>query len=84
MKDTRDGKALATQEMARTVLLILQWDETFDIGADTGTPVDDRDYQVPFKLTAKLDKLTIKADGPKLTHGGCLSRSKQRRHQRSL
>lgn len=32
--------------------LILQWDETFDIAADTGTPVDVRDYQVPFKLTA--------------------------------
>jgi hypothetical protein len=29
-----------------------EWDETFDIAADTGTRVDDRDYQVPFKLTA--------------------------------
>jgi hypothetical protein len=28
----------------------------FDISADTGTPVDDRDYQVPFKLTIKLDR----------------------------
>jgi arylsulfatase len=62
-----DGKAAATQKMERTIPLILQWDETFDIGADTGTPVDDRDYQVPFKLTAKLNKLTIKLDRPKLT-----------------
>src|SRR5262249_25052375 len=46
-----DGKVVATQKMERTVPLILQWDETFDIGADTGTPVDDRDYQVPFKFT---------------------------------
>jgi len=29
--------------------------------------VDDRDCQVPFKLTAKLDKLTLKLDRPKLT-----------------
>jgi arylsulfatase len=62
-----DGEVVATQMMPRTVPLILQWDETFDIGADTGTPVDDKDYQVPFKLTAKLNKLTIKVDRPKLT-----------------
>jgi hypothetical protein len=28
--------------MERTVPPILPWDETFDIGANTGTPVDDR------------------------------------------
>jgi arylsulfatase len=25
-------------------------DESFNVGADTGTPVDDTDYQVPFPL----------------------------------
>ena len=44
-----------------------QWDETFDIGSDTGTPVDDNDYQVPFKFTGNLTKLTLKIDRPKLT-----------------
>jgi len=34
-------------------------DETFDVGADLRTPVDDRDYQVPFPFTGKLSKLTI-------------------------
>ena len=29
--------------------------------------LDDKDYQVPFALTAKLNKLTIKLDRPKLT-----------------
>jgi arylsulfatase A-like enzyme len=62
-----DGKVVATHKMEHTVPLILPWDETFDIGADTGTPVDDKDYQCPFKLTAKLDKLTIKVTPPKLT-----------------
>jgi arylsulfatase len=33
--------------------------------ADTGTPVTD-DYQVPFRFTGKLDKLTLKIDRPKL------------------
>ncbi len=62
-----DGKEVATQKMERTLPLILQWDETFDVGSDTGTPVDDKDYQVPFKFTGKLNKLTLKLDRPKLT-----------------
>jgi arylsulfatase A-like enzyme len=62
-----DGKVVATQQMERTVPFILQWDETFDVGADTGTPVDDKDYQVPFRFTGKLNKLTLTIDRPKLT-----------------
>jgi arylsulfatase A-like enzyme len=62
-----DGKVAATQRLDQTVPLTLQWDETFDIGADTGTSVDDRDYQVPFKFTGKIRKLTIALDRPKLT-----------------
>jgi arylsulfatase A-like enzyme len=62
-----DGKEVASQKMARTIPFILQWDETFDIGADTGTPVDDKDYQVPFRFTGKLNKLTIKIEPPQLT-----------------
>ena len=44
-----------------------QWDENFDIGADTGTPVDDQDYHVPFRFTGRLNKLTLSIDRPKLT-----------------
>ena len=62
-----DGKAVATRKVERTLPLILQWDETFDVGADTGTPVDDQDYQVPFEFTGKLAKLTLEIDRPKLT-----------------
>ena len=62
-----DGKTIATQKLDHTVPLTLQWDETFDIGSDTGTPVDDRDYHVPFKFTGKIDKLTVAIDPPKLT-----------------
>jgi arylsulfatase len=62
-----DGKEVATQKMEHTIPLILQWDETFDVGSDTGTPVDDKDYQVPFAFNGKLAKLTIKLDRPQLT-----------------
>jgi hypothetical protein len=61
-----DGKEVARQSMDHTMPLIMQWDENFDIGADTGTPVSD-DYQVPFKFTGKLDKLTLRIDRPKLS-----------------
>jgi arylsulfatase len=62
-----DGKVVATQTLERTVPLTLPWDETFDIGSDTGTPVDDQDYQVPFNFTGRIDRLTVAVDPPKLT-----------------
>jgi arylsulfatase A-like enzyme len=62
-----DGKVVSTQTLQHTVPLTLPWDETFDIGSDTGTPVDDHDYQVPFNFTGKIDKLTVLVEPPKLT-----------------
>jgi len=62
-----DGKVVSTQTMERTVPLTLPWDETLDIGSDTGTPVDDQDYQVPFAFTGKIDKLTVSVEPPVLT-----------------
>ena len=53
--------------MDRTIPVILQFDESLDIGSDTQTPVDDADYQVPFAFTGKLDKLTLTIDRPKLS-----------------
>ena len=47
--------------------MILQWDESFDVGSDTLTGVNDADYTPPFALTAKLNKLTIKVDRPQLS-----------------
>lgn len=62
-----DGKVVATKRMEKTIPIILQWDESFDIGSDTITGVNDADYKPPFPLTAKLNKLTIKVDRPKLS-----------------
>ncbi|HEY9731932.1 MAG TPA: arylsulfatase [Drouetiella sp.] len=62
-----DGKEVATQKMENTMPLILQWDESFDIGSDTGTPVCDEDYQIPFAFTGTLKKLTLKLDRPQLS-----------------
>ena len=62
-----DGKEVASQKMERTIPLILAWDENLDVGSDTGTPVDDADYQVPFTFTGKINKITLSIDRPKLT-----------------
>ena len=62
-----DGKVVDTKPMPKTLPMILQWDESFDVGSDTLTGVNDVDYQPPFALTAKLDKLTIRIDRPTLS-----------------
>jgi arylsulfatase A-like enzyme len=62
-----DGKVVDTKPMPKTLPMILQWDESFDIGSDTLTGVNDADYKPPFALNAKLNKLTIKMDRPQLS-----------------
>jgi len=62
-----DGKVVATRKMERTLPMILQWDESFDVGSDTLTGVNDADYRPPFAFTGKLNKLTIKIDRPQLS-----------------
>ncbi len=62
-----DGKVVATKRMEKTLPMILQWDESFDIGSDTLTGVNDADYEPPFAFTGKLHKLTLKVDRPQLS-----------------
>jgi hypothetical protein len=62
-----DGKEVATEKMEHTIPLIMQWDESMDIGSDTGTPVDDQDYQCPFAFTGKFSKIKITVDRPQLS-----------------
>jgi hypothetical protein len=62
-----DGKVVAEKKMEKTLPMILQWDEAFDVGSDTLTGVNDADYKPPFPLTAKLNKLTIQVNRPHLS-----------------
>ncbi|MGC1562244.1 MAG: arylsulfatase, partial [Bradyrhizobium sp.] len=62
-----DGTAVATEKMEHTIPFILQWDESLDVGSDTGTPVDDDDYATPFVFTGKLNRVTLDIDRPKLS-----------------
>ena len=63
---TVDGRELAHKKIEHTVPLLMTIDETFDIGLDTGTAVDDS-YQLPFKFTGTIDKVTFKLGPEQLT-----------------
>ncbi len=52
---TVDGKELAR----KTIPFLMAIDESFDIGSDTRTGVND-DYKLPFHFTGTIDKLTFK------------------------
>jgi arylsulfatase len=55
-----DGKEVANKKIPHTIPALMTIDESFDVGVDTRTGVDDKDYKPPFRFTGKLDKLTIK------------------------
>jgi arylsulfatase len=62
-----DGQEVATKKVPHTIPFLMTIDETFDIGSDLRTPVDDKDYQVPFRFTGKIAKLTFKLGPEQLT-----------------
>jgi arylsulfatase len=53
-----DGKQVAEGRINATIPGRFSFDETFDIGEDTGTPVSE-DYDVPFKFTGKIEKVVV-------------------------
>ncbi len=63
---TVDGRELARKTVAHTVPLLMTVDETFDVGLDTGTGVDES-YKLPFKFTGTIDKLTFKLGPSQMT-----------------
>ena len=58
-----DGAEADTKKISRTTPFTVPFDETFDVGVDTRTGVDDADYRPPFRFTGTIDKLTFKV-GP--------------------
>ena len=59
-----DGKEVARNSMDHTTPVTFPEDETFDIGRDTRTPLAllEYRYDVPFKFTGKIAKLTFELD----------------------
>jgi hypothetical protein len=61
-----DGKEVARSRIETTVPGRFSFDEGLDVGEDTGTPVN-MDYDVPFKFTGKIEKVTINLAPSKLS-----------------
>jgi arylsulfatase len=59
-----DGKEVARKSMEHTTPITFPEDETFDVGQDTRTGVAmvEYRYDVPFKFTGKINKLTFKLE----------------------
>jgi len=57
---TVDGQVVATAKQANS--FAFQWvaDETFDVGVDTRSGVNDKDYVSPFPFKGTINKLTFK------------------------
>jgi arylsulfatase A-like enzyme len=56
-----DGNEVDKKVIQRTIPFLMTWDETFDIGQDLRTPVDE-EYQCPFPLTATLKRVTMRLE----------------------
>jgi arylsulfatase len=62
-----DHSEVANKKIPHTIPFLMALDETFDVGIDTRTPVDDNDYQLPFRFAGKIAKLTYKLGPVQLT-----------------
>lgn len=61
-----DGKVVDKHTQPNSVAFLEVSDETFDVGVDTRTGVNDDDYVVPFAFTGKIDKLTFNLGPPQM------------------
>src|SRR5450631_1775966 len=61
-----DGKEFARKTIAHTIPLLMSIDETFDVGLDTRSPVDDS-YKIPFRFNGTINKLTFKLGSEQMT-----------------
>ena len=62
-----DGQTVASLSIPRTIPFLIPADETFDVGVDTRTGVNDQDYNVPFRFGGTIERLTFKLGPTQLT-----------------
>jgi arylsulfatase len=62
-----DGKMVATGKQANSIAFLQVADETFDVGIDLRTGVNDKDYKAPFPFNGTIDKLVVTLGAPQLT-----------------
>lgn len=57
---TVDGVVVDTHTQPNSIAFIQVMDETFDVGTDTRTEINAKDYVLPFDFTGTIDHLNIK------------------------
>ena len=62
-----DGQVVDTHKQPNSIAFLNVADETFDVGVDTRTAVNDNDYQVPFPFNGTINKLTFNLGPLQLT-----------------
>ena len=62
-----DGVEVASLTLPKTIPFLLPPDETFDVGMDLRTGVNDQDYQPPFRFNGTIDKVTFELGKVQLT-----------------
>jgi len=62
-----DGQVVDTHKQPNSIAFLNVADETFDVGIDTRTSVNEGDYQVPFAFNGKINTLTFKLGPIQLT-----------------
>ena len=62
-----DGDEVASLTLPKTIPFIIPPDETFDVGIDLRTGVNDQDYQPPFRFNGTIHKVTFDLGKVELT-----------------
>src|SRR6185295_2578224 len=57
-----DGQTVATGKQPNSIAFLEVADETFDVGVDSRTGVNDSDYQAPFEFDGSIEKVTVKLE----------------------
>ncbi len=68
---TVDGVEAGSGTFPHTIPFALEASETFDVGSDTGTGVNDADYQTPFAFDGKLNSSDDQASARGLRTNAC-------------
>jgi len=62
-----DGDQVASLTVPQTIPFLIPPDETFDVGIDLRTGVNDQDYQPPFRFNGAIHKVTFELGRVQLT-----------------
>ena len=60
------ARSCRRKKIEHTIPFLMAIDESFDIGSDTRTGVDDS-YKLPFRFTGSINKLTFKLGPEQMT-----------------